>query len=61
VLGSTEVQQLEAVLGDSVDYAYRRDWVNAARQEEVGRRSLFPSVQSHSNQPKEVSHADRDD
>jgi hypothetical protein len=61
VLGSTAVQQLETVLSDGVDYAYRLDWANAARQEEVGRRPLFPSVQSHSNQPKEVSHADRDD
>lgn len=25
VLGSTDVQQLEAVLGDSVDYAYCQD------------------------------------
>jgi len=55
------VQQLEAVLGDGVDYAYRQDWAKAARQEEVGRRPLVPSVQSHSNQPKEVSRADRDD
>ena len=61
MLGSTAVQQLEAVLGDGVDYAYRQDWAKAARQEEVGRRPLVPSVQSHSNQPKEVSRADRDD
>jgi hypothetical protein len=51
MLDSTDVQQFEAVPGDGVDYAYRQDWVNAARQEEVGRRPLFPSVQSHSNQP----------
>jgi TldD protein len=37
VLGSTDVQRLEAVLGDGIDHAYRRAWANAAHKMEVER------------------------
>jgi TldD protein len=37
VLGSADVQQLEAVLSDGIDHAYRRAWANAARKMEAER------------------------
>jgi hypothetical protein len=40
VLGSSDAQQLEVVLGDGIGHAYRRVWANAARKEKVGNRSL---------------------
>lgn len=36
-LGSTDVQQLEAVLSEGIDHAYRRAWANAARKMEAER------------------------
>jgi TldD protein len=37
MLGSTDLQQLEAVLGDGIDHAYRRAWANATRKLEAER------------------------
>jgi hypothetical protein len=36
VLSSTDVQQLEAALGDGIVHAYCRVWTNAARTMDVG-------------------------
>ncbi len=37
VLGTTDVQRLDAVLSDGIDHAYHRAWTNAARKMEAER------------------------